>query len=247
MKSSITKFAATAAITIAVLIGINMLNGTPAYAIEQTIEAGQNVRYLHFYFYASEDSNLPDKEAWLEYDDSGQLKNIRVNWYNQPAGELVLVWKEGKTQYWEKKKQTLRFLEDEIFTKRSIGFANRYDPTRTVKNMYDLEKTGDVEIEIQESSDKTQPIILTCTWMPNTYLTERPWPQMREVVSVDPITKLVTSIEVYKLTDGEYVSCGAYEYPDYDTLFEPGIFYLEQEVPPDVKRLDQMTLDVGLE
>jgi hypothetical protein len=70
---------------------------------------------------------------------------------------------------------------------------------------------------------------------------------MREIVFVDPVTKLVTSIELYKLEDGEYEACGVWKYPDYDTLFEPGIFDLEGEVPPDVKRLDLMTLDIGLE
>ncbi|MHC4501240.1 MAG: hypothetical protein ACYS21_19255, partial [Planctomycetota bacterium] len=57
----------------------------------------------------------------------------------------------------------------------------------------------------------------------------------------------VSSIEVYRLEDGEYEACGVWEYPDYDTLFEPGIFDLEGQVPADVKRLDLMALDIGLE
>jgi hypothetical protein len=113
--------------------------------------------------------------------------------------------------------------------------------------MYDLERKGDVEIEIQEPADKTDPIILTCTWLPNTFLTDGKSPQMRTIVFVDQVTKLVSSIEVYRLEDGEYEACGVWEYPDYDTLFEPGIFDLEGQVPADVKRLDLMTLDIGLE
>ncbi len=70
---------------------------------------------------------------------------------------------------------------------------------------------------------------------------------MRAIVFIDPSTKLVTSIEEYELRDDKYVSVGFWEYPDYDTLFEPGIFDLEGEVPEDVKRLDQMILDIGLE
>ena len=247
MKSKITKLA-TVAVIIASVLFITFLDKSvaTAYAIEQTIEAGQDVRYLHFY-YVSGDRNIPDKEAWLEYDDSGQIKNIRVNWYNQPSGDMVMVWKEGRTQYWAKKKSTLKFFEDEIYTKKSVGFAKRYDPTRTVENMYNLEKKGDVEIEIQESPDKTEPIILTCTWLPNTFITEGTSPQMREIVFVDQVTKLVTSIELYELKDGKYVGCGLWKYPDYDTLFEPRIFDIEEEVPADVKRLDQMILDVGLE
>ncbi len=247
MKSNITKSAAAAIIIIGVLIGINMLNGTPVYAIEQTIQAGQGVRYLHFYFDASADSDVPNKEAWLEYDDSGQIKNIRVNWYHQKSGDMVSVWKEGRTQYWVKKMKTLRFFKDEVYTEKSVGFAQRFDPTRAVEYMYTLEKKGDVEIKIQEPADKTKPIVLTCTWLPNTYIVKGTSPQMREIIHVDPVTKLVTSIEVYKYEDGEYVGGGTWTYPDYDKLFEPGIFDLEQEVPADVKRLDLMTLDIGLE
>ena len=248
MKSKIAQLATVAAVIIIAAIGISLLQNsvTPAYAIEQTIEAGQDVRYIHFYF-TSMDGNTTFKEAWLEYDDDGQIKNTRVNWYNQPSGDMAAVWKEGRTQFWWKKKKKLAFFEDEIYTKKCVGFAKRYDPTRTVENMYNLEKKGDVEIEIEEPADRTKPIILTCTYLPNTFLTERASPQMREIVFVDPVTKLVTSIEVYKLENGEYVACGVWEYPDYDTLFEPGIFDLEGEVPADVKRLDLMTLDIGLE
>ncbi|MHC4061927.1 MAG: hypothetical protein ACYSR6_10020, partial [Planctomycetota bacterium] len=250
MKKPIAKLVTAAAVILIAVLGISLLqnSATTAYAIEQTIEAGQDMRYLHFY-YVSSDSNVADKEAWLEYDDSGQIKNIRVNWYSQrgPYRDWAVVWKEGRTQYWRKKEKTLKFWEDAIYTKKVVGFAKRYDPTRTVENMYDLERKGDVEIEIEEPADKTKPIILTCTWLPNTFITEGTSPQMREIVSVDRVTKLVTSIELYRLEDGEYEACGVWEYPDYDTLFEPGIFDLEGEVPADVKRLDLMTLDVGLE
>jgi len=237
MKSRISKFAAAAVIIIAVVFSMTILDKSmpSAYAIEQTIEA------------ASLDSNTTFKEAWLEYDDSGQIKNIRVNWYNQPSGDMVAVWKEGRTQFWRKKKKTLMFFEDEIYTKKMVAFAKGYDPTRAVENMYDLERKGDVEIEIQEPANKTDPIILTCTWLPNTFIVEGASPQMREVVFVDQHTKLVTLIELYELKDGKYVGCGLWKYPDYDTLFEPGIFDLEGEVPADVKRLDLMTLDIGLE
>jgi hypothetical protein len=249
MKRPIAKLVTAAAVILIAVLGISLLQNTATttYAIEQTIEAGQDTRYLHFYHYPSSDSSAPDKEAWLEYDDSGQIKNIRVNGYNPPKGGWASVWKEGKTQYWRKEKKRLVFWEDEIYTKKVVGFAKRYNPTSTVEDIYDRKRKGDVEIEIEEPDDKTKPIILTCTWLPNTFITEGTSPQMREIVFVDQVTKLVTSIEVYKFEDGEYESWGVWKYPDYDTLFEPGIFDLEGQVPADVKRLDIMTLDIGLE
>ncbi|MHC4475632.1 MAG: hypothetical protein ACYTEL_08295 [Planctomycetota bacterium] len=249
MKRPVAKLVAAAAVIFIAVLGISLLrnSATTAYAIQQTIEVGRDVRYLHFY-YVSFHSRVPDKEAWLEYDDSGQLKNSRVNWYKSGGGDMVVVWKEGRTQFWRKEKNRLMFWEDAIYTKKVVGFAKRYDPTSTVENLYDLERKGDVEIEIDEPANKTDPIILTCTWLPNTFMPGGTSPQMREIVFVDPVTKLVTSIELYVLEeDGEYEACGVWEYPDYDTLFEPGIFDLEGQVPADVKRLDLMTLDIGLE
>ncbi|MHC4463395.1 MAG: hypothetical protein ACYS30_18460, partial [Planctomycetota bacterium] len=80
MKSRITKFSAAAVIMIVVALSINFLGKSvaPAYAIEQTIEANRAVQYLHFkYFYKSHDDVA--KEFWLEFDESGQLKNARIN------------------------------------------------------------------------------------------------------------------------------------------------------------------------
>ncbi|MHC4463037.1 MAG: hypothetical protein ACYS30_16645 [Planctomycetota bacterium] len=80
MKSRITKLATVAAIMIIVALSINFLGKSvaPAYAIEQTIEANRAVQHLHFkYFYKSHDDVA--KEFWLEFDESGQLKNARIN------------------------------------------------------------------------------------------------------------------------------------------------------------------------
>lgn len=248
MKSQITKFAAAAAIIIVAAISITFLDKavTPAYAIEQTIEASRNIKYLHFMYSGSSD-NIPAKEAWLEYDERGQIKNVRVNWYYMKGGDMVMVWKEGKTQMWLKKSKILKFFEDEIYTAKILFFVQSYDPTRAVEHIYELQKKGDVEIVIEEPSNGTDPIVITATFLPNTFLLEGQMPQMREIFFVDQTTKLVTAIEIYELKDGEYIDRGVWSYPDYDKLFEAGVFDLEKEVPADVKHLDLMKLDVGLE
>lgn len=249
MTGKLTKFAAAAAMIIATIGSVYFLNNavTPAYSMEQTIQAGRDVRYLHFSFYASLNTDIADKEAWLEYDDGGQIKNIRVDWYNQPAGDMTMVWKEGRTQYWTKKSKTLRFFEDEIYTEKMVSFARRFDPTRMVKTMYDLEKQGKVKVQIHEPSDITQPIMLTCTWLPNTYIVKGTSPQMREVVHIDRFTKLVTSVKVYERKDGNYEGGGVWKYTDYAASFKTEIFDLDTEAPADVKRLDLMCLDIGME
>jgi len=47
MKSNITQFAAAAILMIAAFVGINLLSGTPAWAMEQTIEALENIRGIY--------------------------------------------------------------------------------------------------------------------------------------------------------------------------------------------------------
>ena len=76
MKSNWTKLAAAAVVVLAVGIGaFVLLDGaaTQAYALEQTLEANNHLRYLHFR------SGPPGKgaeEAWVVFDDQGQLLNL---------------------------------------------------------------------------------------------------------------------------------------------------------------------------
>lgn len=248
MKSKMTKCATAAVIAAVVVLSIIFLDKsvTPVYAIEQTIDAGRDISHLHFkYFRPSQ--NEAAKEAWLEYDAAGQIKNVRVNWYSWGEQDMVMVWKRDKAQMWLKKEKTLKFFEDELYTAKILFFVQSYDPTRAVENLHKLREKGDVEIKIDEPSNRTDPIVITATYKPNTFLLEGPMPQMREILFVDQATKLVRAIEIYELKEGEYIDRGVWRYHEYDRPFNAGIFNLEDEVPADVKHLDLMVLDVGLE
>jgi len=251
MKSRITKIAAAAIIIIAILIGINQFGGsidiaTPAYAIEQTLEANRSLRYLHFkMFNASHDEDA--KEAWIEFDENGDVKNLRVNFPKWISGGQRMVWRQGKTQVWDRKKNTLDFFEDEIYTAKVLMFAQRQNPRGAVEYLYELQAEGKVKVEINEPSDKPETIVVTATYLPNTFLLEGAYPEMRQVLFVDRGTKLVTAIETYELKDGSYEYISVDEYDEYNKPFDPNIFCLEDEVPDDVKRIDLMTLDIGLE
>jgi len=247
MKSRITKLAAAAVIIVAILLSITLLDKsvTQAYAIDQTIQACKNMRFIYFEYYTP--SHRKMKEAWLEYDDRGQIKNVRVNWHWGGGKEAVQIWKQGKTQNWTKHSKKLLLFDDKIFTGKVVGFAQRYDPARAIETIQEMEKEGKVKIKIDEPSNKTCPIILTAIWEPNTFIYERYWPQMKEVFSIDQSTKLVKAIETYELEDGQYLDQGAWEYPDYNKAFDSKIFSLEDELPADVEIIDMMALDIGLE
>ncbi len=71
VKSPITKFAAAAAIIIVGALAITFLqqSATPAYAIEQTIEAFKNVRYMHII--RRDETGLVEDERWIEIGPDG--------------------------------------------------------------------------------------------------------------------------------------------------------------------------------
>jgi hypothetical protein len=247
MRSRITKLAGAAVIIVAVTLSITFLDKAvaPAYAIEQTIQACKNTRFIHFELFVP--SNNKDKDAWLEYDDSGQIKNVRVNFYLPKENERVMVWKQGKTQMWDKQRKKLQLFEDKIYTDKIIFFVQRYDPASAVEHIQKMEKEGKVKIEIDEPANKTEPIILTAIYEPNTYALEGPKPKMKEIFFIDRYTKLVTAIKLYELKDGQYSYIGVWKFPDYNIAFNAQIFNLEGELPSDVDIVDMMALDIGLE
>jgi hypothetical protein len=247
MRKRITKLGlAAAAILVAVLlVSLLTTSSTPAYALEQTIEATRNMRWFHFQWFGGTDS-APGKEAWVERGDSGEVRSVRVNFHEPPQTQ---VWRQGSTQIWDQGRHRLELCEDDMLTARMIRFAERYDPRGAVEYLRRLEAKGDVRIEIRQSKDGISPVTVTVTYEPNTFLVDRPSPPTRELFSVDPQSKLIQSVEIHTSKDGVYSPRGHWRYCDYNQPFEPGLFNLEDEVPPEVARINvnQATAGLGVE
>jgi len=243
MKSPITKIAAAAIIIVAVVLSINIWdNTTPvAYALEHTIKANHTVRYL--YIKVFKDGEDEPKEFWVECNESGQIKNARLHmpeWSSPDDGAKVGIWKEDKVQIYFKRKNTLFIAADKIVAEGMLKLVEECDPRLAVENLYEQEQQGKLKIEIDEPSDKAEPIIVTAT-----YLSDSASPNKREVLSVDQETKLVTEVEFYQLQYGQYRYTGRQEYYNYNQPIETKTFTLD-EVPADVLRIDQTIQEVGL-
>jgi len=164
MKSPITKLAAAAVVIIAVTLAIHIWDKSIplAYAIEQTIEANNNVRYLHIKIYAADEKE--PREAWLEFDRDGQVTKVRINlpaWFFPTDGARVIVWKEDIEQVWDKSKNILGTMKANKNTKEQLtAFLREVDPRLAVKHIYELESQDKVKVEIAEPSDKTEPITM---------------------------------------------------------------------------------------
>jgi len=234
-----TKLAAAAVIIAAVMLSINFWSKTipTAYAFEQTVEANHSVRYIHIKDFASGHEDEP-KEFWLEFNEDGQVKNVRMHmpaWDAPNDGAKVIVWKENKAQVWLKKKNVLLTVRDKVVADRMLKLVEAFDPRLLVERFYKQEAEGMVKIEIDEPSNKAEPIVVTATS-----------PRRRSVLLVDQATKLVTAIKFYQLKDGEYQYLGLMEFNGYNQPIEAKVFTLD-EVPDDVVRIDQTTQAVGLE
>jgi hypothetical protein len=242
MKSRMTKLAVAAAIIIAVVLSITFLDKsvTSAYAIEQTIEANHVMSYLHTKYFHGEHNDVA-KECWFEFDESGQVRNLRINWSEWFGGGYVIVWSENETKSWVKKRNFLRIFNDEIYTSRVYNMMETDDPKLMVEHLYEHEAKGEVEIGINESPNKAEPIVVTATYLPKS-----PSYGDRKILFIDRSTKLVTSLELYILKDGEYEYYGVIEYYNYNIPIDAKMFSLEDEVSPDAKRIDTRTEDVGL-
>jgi hypothetical protein len=236
MKSKIAKLAAAAVMIVAIALSLTFLDKsvTSAYAIEQTIEASRDLRFLYFEYFDSGDEAI--KECWIEFDPNGEARKARTNLHAH--WQIVHVWKEGKTQTWLKEKNTLRTYEDDGFTAKMLKLVRDCDPRTAVESLYERERKGDVKIEIEQPADKKSPIVIKGTFLPGKYLLDNPTlPSFRNVLYVDQTTKLVTGIEVYELKNGKYEYNGVWKCYKQDQPFEASIFDLEDEVPADAKRL----------
>jgi hypothetical protein len=241
MKSRIARLGFAATIIIIAAVSITYLGQltAPTYAITQTIEANRGMRYVHTkYFDGSHDD--VGKECWLEFDESGLPKNVRINWSEWMGGGQIqiVLWNQDRTQIWQKKRNRLLVFNDEIYTSRIHHMAEKDDPRITVDDLYGRQAKGEVNIEIKEPTNRSEPIVVTATKLGRT--------KSRFILYVDQATKLVTACEWYQLKDGEYEYQGVTKYYDYNVPIDTRMFSLNDEISGDVKRIDTAVNDIGL-
>jgi hypothetical protein len=239
MKSRRAKFATVTLIITTIVVSVIFLgkSTTTTYAIEQTIEANRIMRYLHLKYFDSLHDDVA-KECWFEFDESGQPKNVRINWSEWMAGGEKVVWNREKTIIWNKKEGLLHIFNDEIYSARILTLTSDENPRLSVERFYELKKKGEAKIEIQEPANESESAIVTVTGLGKNI--------NRYILFVDQATKLVTSIEWYQLKDGEYKYQGVKEYYDYNLPIDTEVFSLDEEISRDAICIDTRTQDIGL-
>ncbi|MCP4258629.1 MAG: hypothetical protein GY774_14180 [Planctomycetes bacterium] len=235
-----TKLAAAVVIIAAVALSINIWDRSmpTAYALDQTIEANDNIRYIHIKSFTP--AHKEPKEFWVECDESGKLKRARwhmPSWDSPEDGAKVVVWKENKIQLWFKgtikKKGCLVTYKEENGADWLYNHARESNPRLAVERLYEQQAQGKVKIQVDQPVDKAKPIVVTATYLP-----ESPKYGKREVLFVDRDTKLVTATEFYRLKDGKYKYQGVRKFYNYNQPIDPKMFDLDKEVSANVKRVD---------
>ena len=243
MKSPITKLAVAAAVIVVAIISLQYFGGPVAYALEQTITANHSVRYLHVKIPHGEQDE--PKELWIACDENGQVQSVRFQipeWASPEDGAKWVTWNQGTAKVWFKRKNSFLICRDETIQKWVLSLVQNSDPRYAVERLSEEEKQGKLTLDIQQPSEKSQPIIVTAT-----YASDGKSPGRQEVFHVDQSTKLVTMIEYYRQeADGQLVYAGRQENYDYNVAIAPEMFVLDDEVPADVIRVDQVAQDVGL-
>ena len=234
MKNRITKFAAAAVIVLAVVFSMTIFDKSipSAYAIEQTIEASHTIRYLHVRdFKVGEEE---PKEFWLEFNESGIIKNVRLHipsWDSPLDGPKVGIWNQGVAEVWLKKKNVLAVVKDRAVADRMLAFVEKCDPKLAVQKLHKEQTQGDVQVEVDEPSDKSEFIVVTATYGPKSSEAGT-----RDFLYVDQATKLVVAIDSYRFKDGQYQQVSSTEFCSYNQQIDPKMFTLDN-VPDDQKLL----------
>lgn len=239
-------FAALALVAFAGLIGLLHRSAAPAYALEQTIDAVKDIRYFHFQYRDGPGELL--KEAWIEYDSNDAVRNVRVDFYGGRIGtRATMVWSPAATQYWQRDTNELAIYDDREYADKVLFFVRRYDPKQAIAYLQERARQGGLRVEIGPPDNSTDPILVTVTYDPNTFMIDRPKPRMRELFHIDPVTKRIVRVETETFVEGRFLREGAYDYVDYNRPFDPALFDLRREAPPDVNVSDTTGILMGVE
>jgi hypothetical protein len=213
MKNRITKFAVAASVLIAIVLSITIFDNavTPAYAIEQTIEAMRSISSIHTY---CTDWDGSQGETWVKINpETGQEE-----YHYTDQGNLLIVATPQATHYYHKDKNIVR-IKKEYIPASSVRISRFFeDLPKWVQ-----EHGGKCEFYTQFDEDLQKEIIIVHFVIPV---------QEKEVyVRIDSQTKLPINLEAISSKPGQGVK--SVDKIEYNVSIPEGLF--EFEIPKGAK------------
>jgi hypothetical protein len=241
MKSPITKLAATTVIIITVLFLITFFDKTvtPAYALEQTIEANHAIKTIHLRIFWGAESieNNEFSDYWIKYNDAGKLSSLRCNEHDKD-GVKYTVWNEGVSKTWIPENNVVIINRLNNTDKEWKDFAKDLDPQLFLQWLYDESKEKEeIELTIDEPAEDSNSIYVKAT---HSVLKER-----LELV-VYRKTKLIKKFSHYHLREHGDELNAQVEYLAYNQPIDPSMFELSG-IPDNAEVINQEKWLVGLE
>lgn len=218
MKTKLTKLAAAAVIIIAVTLSLTTIidkSATPAYAIEQTIEAMRSIDSIHAY---CTDWDNSQGEIWVQINpETGQEE-----YYYADQNNLLIVGTPQATYYYYKDKNLVR-IRDEYVPASEVRISHFFEDLVKWIQQYH----GELSFYSQFDEDLQQEVIMVHGSIP----TQGDIGAKEFTFRVDPETKLPIDMDATKCGAGQGVK--SIDHLEYNVPIPEGIF--EFEIPDGAK------------
>lgn len=217
MNSRITKPAAVAAIVLVVVLGVILIgrSATPAYAIEQTIQAMRSLKSVRAY---CTDWDGSKGETLVQIDpETGQEE-----YYYSDIGNLLIVATPEKTFYYHKDKNLVRIRNEHVLA-AEVRFS------RLFEDLPDLIErlNGKLDFKSEFDQDLQKQVIRIYAYIP----AQKDFGEKEFIINVDPKTKLPINTQTLKSAPGQGVK--SVDRLEYNVEIPQGLF--DFEIPEGAK------------
>jgi hypothetical protein len=166
-KSKMTKLTAAAVVIIAVCICLQIPTEfvSTAYALQDTIQAYNSIRWLHIKESASVFDEISATEIWLGCDENGNVTKMRFQSddVGDPIGPLLITGDSDSSEAWLAR-HNLRLIgygDPSVFLRYDVS---ELDPKFLFERLFEQENRGEAIIDVKEPMQKAEPIVVTVTY-----------------------------------------------------------------------------------
>jgi len=232
-RLSVAAAATVTALAASLILYVSLFSSsTAAYALEQTVQANNQVTSYHAKITPAAELG----EVWVQLGPDGTPLRARWDLQSHDDGAKVVVFSEGKAEIWFKDKKSHVFLPEKDGFKMVMKQRSLFDPKLAFEELQAAKANGKAQVETKEPAKEGDPITLT--------VTSKNAPDRREMYEVDPTTKLVKRVTHYRRQGDRWEQVSLVEYLDYNKEINPRVFRLE--LPRDVITIDQIHEKIGL-
>ncbi|HUT28713.1 MAG TPA: hypothetical protein VMX13_02890 [Sedimentisphaerales bacterium] len=244
MSSKIRKLTAAAIVLAAIGMFFMFMEKTMtrAYAIEQTIEACNSIRWLHIEVSEMIYPETRTTEFWLACDEQGNVTRMRLQSDNvgEPVGSGLIAGDSDSSEVWLARHNLhlVGYGDPGVLLNYDIS---ELDPKFLFERLFEQESRHEAIVDVNEPMEKTEPVIVTVTYPQGTR--SEKW---KKVFYIDQATKLVTRIDKFEWRSQGFQHIKTLEFCDYNQQIDPMMFTLDGDVPDDARVVDMTEVEAGL-